>query len=70
MKREGTHGDWGLKSKHVLNRKVIMSRVFKPKLNMQWTESKEELAVGRGKEKPGGKRSSEDVSVTGGGNAG
>ena len=44
-----------------------MSRVFKPKPKMQWTESKEELAVGRGKEKPGGKRSSGDVGVTGGG---
>ena len=40
-----------------------MWRVFEPKLKMKWTESKEELAVGRGKEKPGGKRSSGDVGV-------
>ena len=41
-----------------------MPRVFKPEPKMQWTESKEELAVGRGKEKPGGKTSSMDVGVT------
>ena len=63
MKREETRGSAGVNKKHVLNPEVIMSRVFGPKPKMQWTESKEELAVGRGKEKPGGKTSSKDASV-------
>ena len=41
-----------------------MSRVFKPKPKMQWTESEKELAVKQGMEKPGGKTSSMDVGVT------
>ena len=40
-----------------------MPRVFKPKPEMQPTESKE-LAVGLWKEKAGGKTSSRDVGVT------